>query len=190
MKRSVWWDIGCTLFVGLFVAYLDRTNLSVAMPELSRDMGFAGAHFAVTASWTLTTLLIGYALANVLGGIFTRNMDPKAVVVWCFVVWSAVTVVVGFTDSVVVLLVCRVVLGVTEGIYWPQQSRFVRSWFAPDQLSTANAVIQYYGQYLALAVGFMVLTPVYDAWGSGAVLHHGGHRPGHHRAAVHGKAQT
>jgi MFS family permease len=54
---------------------------------------------------------------------------------------------------------------VTEGIYWPQQSRFARSWFAPRDRTTANSLIQYYGQYLALAIGFMVLTPIYDAFG-------------------------
>ena len=165
MQRSRWWSIGGTLFLGLFVAMLDRTNLSVALPQLSKDLGFAGDNFAVTASWALTTFLIGYALANILGGILTRNMDPKVVVIWCFAIWSLATLVVGLTGSVAVLLVCRLILGVTEGIYWPQQSRFVRAWFAQNELTKANAIIQYYGQYVALAIGFMVLTPIYDAWG-------------------------
>ena len=165
MQQSKWWSIGGSLFAGLFVAYLDRTNLSVAMPQLSRDIGFAGEHFAVTASWTLTIFLIGYALANILGGIVTRRMDPKTVVIWCFAIWSAATLVVGFTGSVAVLLICRLILGVAEGIYWPQQSRFVRGWFAEDELTKANAIIQFYGQYFALAIGFMLLTPIYDYFG-------------------------
>jgi MFS family permease len=165
MQKSKWWRIGGSLFAGLFVAYLDRTNLSVAMPQLSRDLGFAGQHFAVTASWTLTIFLIGYALANILGGIVTRGMDPKAVVIWCFAIWSAATLVVGFTGSVAVLLMCRLILGVAEGIYWPQQSRFVHGWFAENELTKANAIIQFYGQYFALAIGFMLLTPIYDAFG-------------------------
>ncbi len=167
MKQSIWWNIGATLFIGLFVAYLDRTNLSVAMPQLSRDMGFpiGTPGFAVTASWTLTIFLIGYAFANILGGIFTKNLDPKQVVIWCFAIWSVATVVVGFTSSVAILLVSRLILGITEGIYWPQQSRFARAWFEPHELTTANAIIQYYGQYLALAIGFMLLTPIYAALG-------------------------
>ena len=36
MTASEWWSIGGTLLIGLFVAYLDRTNLSVAMPQLSK----------------------------------------------------------------------------------------------------------------------------------------------------------
>ena len=162
---SPWWRIGASLFVGLFVAYLDRTNLSVALPSLSRDLGFAGDRFATVSSWALTTFLIGYALANVLGGVLTRHFDPKPIVIWCVAIWSVATVCVGFTDSVWVLLGCRLVLGVTEGIYWPQQSRFARAWFAPGDRTLANTLIQYYGQFLALAFGFLALTPIYDAFG-------------------------
>lgn len=165
MAQSRWWGIGGSLMTGLFVAYLDRTNLSVGLPALSRDLGFAGPHFAVTSSWALTIFLIGYAVANIAGGILTRRQDPKTVVIWSFALWSLATVAVGFTDSIAVLLACRLILGVAEGIYWPQQSRFAKAWFAPGERTRANSVIQYYGQYLALAIGFMVLTPLYDAFG-------------------------
>ncbi|MFM0013475.1 MFS transporter [Paraburkholderia sediminicola] len=151
--------------VGLFVAYLDRTTLSVALPSVAQDMGFAGDRFAVTASWALTIFLIGYAIANVVGGILTRKQDPKRVVIWSFAIWSLATVFVGFTDSLVVLLVCRFILGVAEGVYWPQQSRFAKAWFAPNERTKANAIVQYYGQFIAMALGFMILTPLYTAFG-------------------------
>ncbi|QCP62394.1 MFS transporter (plasmid) [Pantoea sp. SO10] len=149
----------------MFVSYLDRTNLSVALPELSKDLGFSGANFAEVSSWALTTFLIGYTISNVLGGLFTRKSDPKRVAIWCVTIWSVATVIVGFTHSIWVLLACRILLGITEGIYWPQQSRFARAWFSPHQRTRANSVVQFYGQYLALALGFIILTPLYDAFG-------------------------
>ena len=165
MQQSRWWSIGGSLLVGLFVAYLDRTNLSVSIRAVADDMGFAGDQFAVTSSWALTIFLIGYAVANILGGIVTRRMDPKTIVIWSFLIWSVGTVIIGFTSSVTILLASRLLLGVAEGVYWPQQSRFARAWFAPSELTKANSIIQYYGQYLALAIGFIVLTPIYDAFG-------------------------
>lgn len=137
---SRWWTIGGTLLIGLFVAYLDRTNLSVAIPAVAKDMGFSGPRFPVISSWALTIFLIGYALANIFGGVATRRFDPKQVVIWCFVLWSLATIVVGLTSSLAVLLTCRLILGVAEGIYWPQQSRFAKAWFAPEELTKANAV--------------------------------------------------
>ncbi|ORM69086.1 MFS transporter [Pantoea rwandensis] len=162
---SPWLKIGGSLLLGMFVSYLDRTNLSVALPELSKDLGFAGANFAEVSSWALTTFLIGYTIANVLGGLFTRKADPKRVAIWCVTLWSIATIIVGFTHSIWVLLACRILLGITEGIYWPQQSRFARAWFSPQQRTRANSVVQFYGQYLALALGFIILTPMYDAFG-------------------------
>ncbi|WP_186181871.1 MFS transporter [Burkholderia gladioli] len=160
-----WTRIGGSLLAGLFVAYLDRIALSVALPSIAKDFGFAAPNMAATASWALTAFLIGYAVANVIGGILTRRWDPKYVAAWTFALWSVATCYVGMTNSIAVLLICRVLLGIGEGIYWPQQSRFATAWFAPNERTKANAVIQYYGQFLALGIGFMLLTPLYDAFG-------------------------
>jgi MFS family permease len=165
MADSKWMRIGGTLLVGLFVAYLDRINLSVGLPSIAKDLGFTGPSFAVTSSWALTTFLMGYCLANVFGGILSQRFDPKWVAIATLTIWSISTILTGWVASVGLLLFYRLILGVTEGIYWPQQSRFARSWFAPHELTRANTIIQYYGQYLALAIGFAILTPIYNAFG-------------------------
>ena len=102
---SRWWRIGGSLMVGLFVATPDRTNLSVSISQVSRDMGFAGDRFALVSSWALTIFLIGYAFANIFGGFLTRRFDPKHVAITCFAVWSMATILVGLLSSMVVLLV-------------------------------------------------------------------------------------
>ncbi len=165
MTINRWLRIGGPLLIGLFVAYLDRINLSVALPSLSGELGFSGSEFAITSSWALTTFLIAYAGANIFGGIFTRYSDPKWVVISLMAIWSLATFLTGFVGSLFTLLAMRAILGIAEGIYWPQQSRFARAWFAPHELTRANSMIQYYGQYLALAIGFIILTPIYNSFG-------------------------
>jgi MFS family permease len=162
--NSKWVRIGGTLMFGLFFAYLDRSTLSVALTSISKDLGFAGANYAVTSSWVLTAFLIGYAFANVLGGVFTAKFDPKKVAIAMLTFFSVSTLLCGLTTSVTQLIILRVCLGIAEGIYWPQQSRFVRAWFKDNELTRANSIIQYYGQFLALALGFVVLTPIYNAF--------------------------
>ena len=51
-----WLRIGGLLLFGLFFAYLDRSNLSVGITNISEDLGFAGESFAKTSSLTLTGL--------------------------------------------------------------------------------------------------------------------------------------
>jgi MFS family permease len=165
MGSSKWWRIGAVLMFGLFVAYLDRSNLSIALPELSQEMGFAGPTFADTSSWALTAFLFGYLAANLLGGFLTYRIDPKLTLIVTVAVFSTCTLLSGFVDSVGLLIALRVVLGFAEGIYWPQQFRVAKAWFTEREMSKGTAVIQYYGQYTALALGFFLLTPLYDALG-------------------------
>jgi MFS family permease len=78
MGQSRWLGIGGSLMLGLFIAYLDRINLSVGLPAIAQDLGFAGEHFAVTSSWALTTFLIGYAVANILGDRLRPARAPES----------------------------------------------------------------------------------------------------------------
>lgn len=160
-----WWRIGAVLMFGLFIAYLDRSNLSIALPALSQDMGFAGPAFADASSWALTAFLFGYLAANLLGGFLTYRIDPRLTLIATVAVFSTCTVLIGFVDSAGVLIALRVAIGFAEGIYWPQQFRVAKAWFTEKEMSKGSAIIQYYGQYTALALGFFLLTPLYDALG-------------------------
>lgn len=165
MIESKWFTIAGTLMLGLFVAFLDRINLSVALIAMSNDLGFAGDGFAVTSSLVLTIFLVGYGISNFFGGIVTRNVDPKITVIAMMAFWSLATIMTGWVTSITLLLLYRFILGVAEGIYWPQQSRFARAWFSPKELSRANSMIHFYGQYFGLALGFLLLTPVFNILG-------------------------
>lgn len=160
-----WLRIGLTMLVGLFVAYLDRSNLSIGLRSMSQDLGFSGAQFAVTSSMALTSFLIGYAVSNFFGGILSSRINPKKLVVGLVAFWSLATLLTGFIHSVTLLNVLRFMVGIGEGVYWPQQTRFVRAWFTGKEYSRANAMIQYYGQFLALSLGFVILTPISNSFG-------------------------
>src|SRR5690349_18498736 len=78
-RSGRWLRIGVPLLIGLFVAYLDRSNLSVGLKNVSNDLGFAGAEFPETSSLVLTAFLFGYLFANFFGGLITYRIDTKTV---------------------------------------------------------------------------------------------------------------
>ncbi|GAB3561678.1 MFS transporter [Amycolatopsis endophytica] len=162
--RERWVRIGLLLAVGLFVAYLDRSNLSIGIKGVARDLDFAGGSFPAVSSLTLTAFLWGYLASNLLGGFLTGRFDAKWILLVSVAGYSLCTLAIGFSDSVPVLVALRIGVGVFEGFYWPQQFRLAKEWFDEREMSRASALIQYYGQYLALALGFFLLTPVYSAW--------------------------
>lgn len=162
MFKSKWFRIGVTLMVGLFVAYLDRSNLSIALPGMEKELGIDGA---ATKSLALTGFLIGYALANFFGGFLANRLNPKITIVTMVFLWSVVQIMTAWITSAALLIVFRIILGIAEGIYWPQQFRFARAWFNKDEITRGTNLIQFYGQFLALSLGFIILTPIFDHLG-------------------------
>ena len=160
-----WLRIGGLLLVGLFVAYLDRSNLSVGIKNVATDLGFSGDEFAGTSSLALTAFLFGYLISNLLGGFLTARVDAKWILLATVAGYSLCTFLIGFVESVGALVALRVGVGVFEGIYWPQQFRMAKAWFDEREMTRASAMIQYYGQYLALALGFFLLTPIEASFG-------------------------
>lgn len=165
MLGNRWITIAGTLMLGLFVAFLDRINLSLALVSMSRNLGFAGASFGIVSGWIMNSFLIGYGLCTFFGGILTRRVNPKTTVIAMMLLWSIVTLLTGWVSSVIMLFVYRFILGVAEGIYYPQQSRFVRAWFTDNELSRANSLINFYGQSFGLGLGYLILTPVFNRFG-------------------------
>lgn len=162
MLNSKWFRIGFTLMFGLFVAYLDRSNLSVGLPAMAKEVGFEGA---AASSLALTGFLIGYAVSNFFGGFITYKLNPKNTIITMSILWSLVTLLTAWVTSLTELVVYRIILGIAEGIYWPQQFRFARAWFSKSELTKGTNIIQFYGQYMALALGFVILTPIYQGLG-------------------------
>lgn len=160
-RRKRWITVGLLLAVGLFVAYLDRSNLSIGIHGVARDLGFEGDAFPATSSLMLTAFLWGYLISNLLGGVLTARFDAKWILLVTVLGYSVCTLLIGFSQDVTMLIVLRVGVGIFEGFYWPQQFRLAKEWFDESEMSRASAMIQYYGQYFALALGFFVMTPVY-----------------------------
>ncbi|MFC5831856.1 MFS transporter [Nonomuraea insulae] len=160
-----WLRISGLLLVGLFVAYLDRSNLSIGIKNIGTDLGFSGEEFAATSSLALTAFLVGYLISNFLGGFLTARVDAKWILLVTVAGYSLCTFLIGFANSVPVLVALRVGVGVFEGVYWPQQFRMAKAWFDEREMTRASAMIQYYGQYLALALGFFLLTPIEASFG-------------------------
>src|SRR3569833_524862 len=83
----------CWLFLLSAIAFLDRTNLTVAGLQISREYGLDN----VRLGWLLSAFLVGYAASQVLAGWIAVRLGPRralfVVVLWCGV-FSFVFVVV------------------------------------------------------------------------------------------------
>jgi MFS family permease len=135
------------------------------MVALSKYLGFAGPRFGITVSWVMNIFLFGYAVFAFFGGVLTRKSNPKTIVIVMMALWSLITLLTGWVTGLALLLFYRLILGMAEGVYYPQQSRFVKAFFSNNELSRANAMLNYYGQNLGLGFGYLILTPIFQSHG-------------------------
>jgi len=130
------------LFVMSAVAFLDRTNISIAGVYISREFAVDNTHLGGVFS----AFLIGYAIFQVPAGLLTRRIGPRRVlslgIAWCSV-FAALTALVPPTlrGSLLLLALVRFGLGIGEATMYPAASQFVERWFPVGERGKANGLI-------------------------------------------------
>lgn len=139
------------LFVTVVINYLDRSNLAIAAPLLSRDLGIDPVQMGLVLSafgWT-------YAAMQIPGGWLIDRVQPRVLYALAIGLWSLATVLLGFVGSFLGLFFLRLAVGALEAPSYPINNRVVTSWFPESERASA---IGFYtsGQFVGLAF----LTPV------------------------------
>lgn len=146
--------IAIMLFVIVVINFLDRTNISIVGPELSRSlslnpvqMGFIFSGFG----WT-------YALLQIPASRFVDAVHPRSLYFTVLGLWSLATFALGLVSSFAMLLGLRLTIGAFEAPSYPINNRVVATWFGENERASA---IGFYtsGQF----VGIAFLTPAL-AW--------------------------
>lgn len=150
------------LFVILFVAYLDRVNISVLVADETfvKDMGIEGN--AVAKGALMSLFLATYAISNAVFAPLGDWLGPRKVMAVAIILWTVSCIWGGLVTTFTGMIVARVILGVGEGMHWPMQMKFVKNWFPPDERARANSV-----WLVGLTAGVAVAMPFF-VWIVGA----------------------
>jgi MFS transporter, ACS family, D-galactonate transporter len=143
--------IAVMLFVTVVINYMDRANLSIAMPAIADEMDLSKAQQGLLLSafgWT-------YAALQLPGGWLVDRVPPRLLYPACLVLWSAATIFMGIIGGFVALIALRLLVGVFEAPAYPINNRVATAWFPERERAS---VIGFYtsGQFIGLAL----LTPV------------------------------
>jgi MFS transporter, ACS family, glucarate transporter len=130
------------LFVLSAVAYLDRTNISIAGLQIGKEFGLDNTHLG----WVFSAFLIGYAAFQVPAGLLVHKFGTRLVLTFAVLWWGLFTVLTaivppGISGSVMILVLVRFALGAGEAIMYPATSQFVERWFPMRERGKANGII-------------------------------------------------
>jgi ACS family D-galactonate transporter-like MFS transporter len=149
------------VFINVVINYLDRTNLSVAGPQLSKQLGLT----SVQMGYIFSAFGWSYALLQIPGGLIADRYGPRLLYAFCLITWSLTTMGQGIVRSFGMLFGFRLATGAFESPSYPINNRVVTSWF-PDN-ERASAIAMYVsGQFIGLAflTPALVAIQVYTGW--------------------------
>ena len=140
------------LVISVVINYVDRSNLSLAVPLIQRQFALLPLQIGSLLSaffWT-------YALLQISGiaGWLSDRFPVGWVLVGGYVLWSGATVLTGLVSSFSALYIARLLLGVGESVAYPCYSRIFAE-LPQEHRGRANALIDA-GTKLGPAIGAFV----------------------------------
>ncbi|KAG9291990.1 hypothetical protein G9A89_017889 [Geosiphon pyriformis] len=145
---------------GLLISYADRTNLAVGIVYMAKEFDWD----STTQGMVLSAFFLGYFTTQVIGGVLSDKYGGKMVLGTAAACWSTFTFLTPFAarQSLSILLICRVLLGVGEGVAFPSVHSLIASW-APLEERSRMVTIASSSSYL----GSVVALPISTWLGSG-----------------------
>jgi MFS transporter, ACS family, glucarate transporter len=130
------------LFVLSAVAFLDRTNISIAGLQISQEYGLGNQRLG----WIFSAFLIGYAGFQVPAGVLAARFGPRKVLTFGVLWWGFATALTALLPSSIphalaLLIGIRFALGAGEAVIYPAANQFVARWFPQQERGFVNGLI-------------------------------------------------
>ena len=153
------------LFFLSAIAFLDRTNISIAGTAIRDELGIDNVHLG----WVFSSFLLGYAAFQVVGGWLACRFGPRRVLAAGVLWWglfSALTTVANpqLSHALLLLILIRFSLGAGEAVVYPASNQFVAQWIPVAERGKANGWI-FAGVGAGAGLSIPVLTWVASHYG-------------------------
>lgn len=150
-----WVMIGATFLIAT-VAYLDRSNISIAAPVLKGELGLSD----VQLGFVFSAFVLGYAVTQPIAGWVADRFGAYRIIAIGIGWWSLLTALTAMVPSAsanafAILLSARFMLGIGESIIFPASNRLVANWIPSSERGLANGLI-----FAGVGVGASLAPPL------------------------------
>ena len=140
------------LFLFQTLNFFDKLVFGLSAVSIMRELHVAPQVFGLIGS----AFFLLFSVTGTLVGLFViGRVRTKWVIAVLALVWILSQLPIVFTNSLLVIALCRVVLGAGEGPGLPTAFHAAYDWFPPERRSIPSAII-----VQGISVGFLVGSPV------------------------------
>lgn len=160
------WLVLLLLSLMYLITYMDRSNISVAEPEIARQFGLSKSAMGLV----LAAFTWAYALGQVPSGWFGDRFGPKRVLTVIMTLWSATAVMTGAAFGFASLFGARFLLGLSESGAFPVASRGMQLWFPRVERGRIQGTTHFFSRF-AVAVTPFIAGSILLAFGWRAIFY-------------------
>jgi MFS family permease len=146
-RRHAWLLVG-VLWVLALLNYLDRQVIFSVFPLLSVDLGLSNVQLGLLS----TVFLWVYGVLSPISGFIADRFGRGRCISFSLLVWSAVTLLTGFSNTFAQMISARALMGISEACYLPAALAKIAEHHGPRTRSLAIGLHQS-GLYVGMILG-------------------------------------
>lgn len=137
MRLAYKWQAAIVVAIGLFMAVLDNTIVSVALPQMAH--AFNTSYDTIT--WVVTAYFLAQAAVIPLAGFLSDRLGSKVVFLGALALFTAGSLACALAPSKELLITFRVIQGIGGGVLFPVAFAIIFRVFPPQERGPASAII-------------------------------------------------
>lgn len=132
MSQKRWWVV-CLLSLGMVIAYCDRVNLTIALPEMVKGIQLDKEQQGMALSaffWT-------YTIFQIPAGMLVDRYGVRLLYTCGFLLWSVASAATMLIGGMTELLALRLLVGTGESVVTSSSLYYIRKHFAEQERGLA-----------------------------------------------------
>ncbi len=159
-SRARYWVIFFAVTLAI-LAYIDRVCISMAAPNISKDLGFDRSEMG----WVFSSFAIAYALFEIPGGYWGDTIGPRRVLMRIVLWWSAFTALTGGVWSWLSMVITRFLFGAGEAGCFPNLTKAFTIWLPGRERVQAQGIMWMFARWGgAFTPPLVALVFTYMSW--------------------------
>jgi ACS family hexuronate transporter-like MFS transporter len=157
------WRLVWLMFLATMINYMDRQALGSTSDHIKQEFRLDEEGYGWLEFW----FGIAYGLFQIPAGFLADRLHMRRLYAAALLLWSAAGFATGLAGNVVVLMACRVVLGIGESFNWPCAVSIVRRVIPLESRGLANGIFHSgasIGAVLTPLVVLMLVGPEGENW--------------------------
>jgi ACS family tartrate transporter-like MFS transporter len=125
---KVSWRLLPLVALGYCIAYIDRSNISVAALTMNKDLGFS----AYIYGWGAGIFFFGYFLFEIPSNLILERAGARLWIARIMITWGLISGATAFVTGPTSFLIIRFLLGVAEAGFFPGMILYFTYWYPPE----------------------------------------------------------